>query len=293
MSPATAATWKCIAGSNDGLHLVALASAGTTGGYSSDGGETWADSTVPGQYWNCITHGNDLFVAMAAVDGGSGKGSMTSADNGASWTSYANVDGTYDWNGLVHMGGANFAAVRATGTHRVGVSSDNAATFSLFVGSTANTWDDLAYGKGTLVAIAAGSSNQIMYSLDQGANWTVVSLAGTVNLRAITFDGLYFIAVGNNCVRISLDGISWSSGTPAASQNWIALKSRGGACVAVSSNGTHRAMVSYDHGLTWALQTTNHIVSNVWQGVDYGGGNFCAVGTDSVGNPTDKCMTAP
>jgi len=118
---------------------------------------------------------------------------------------------------------------------------DNPRRWQVMAAAQANTWSDLCVEpvSGLIVAISSDGTNRVMTSWDGGTTWTLQ--------------------------------------TAAAAQSWYAVCYGGGKFVAVSGNGTHRAMYSTD-GITWTLGTAN--VSGTWNAIAYSAslGIFVAVG---------------
>jgi hypothetical protein len=98
---------------------------------------------------------------------------------------------------------------------------------------------------------------------------------------SITYGNGLFVAVGStgtgDRVMTSPDGITWTSRTSAADNNWGGVAYGNGQFVAVSFNGTDRVMTSPD-GITWTARSSS--VANAWYGISYGKVLFVATAID-------------
>ena len=86
----------------------------------------------------------------------------------------------------------------------------------------------------------------------------------------------------------SPDGITWTSRTSAADNQWRSVTYGSGLFVAVSSTGTGDRVMTSPDGIDWTLQTS--AADNYWLGVTYGNGLFVAVASSGTGN---RVMTSP
>jgi hypothetical protein len=86
----------------------------------------------------------------------------------------------------------------------------------------------------------------------------------------------------------SSNGITWSSQTTPADNNWQSVTFGNGLFVAVSSSGTGNRVMTSSNGSTWTLQTNP--IDNNWASVAYGNGLFVAVSISGTGN---RVMTSP
>jgi hypothetical protein len=80
----------------------------------------------------------------------------------------------------------------------------------------------------------------------------------------------------------SPDGITWTSRTAAAANNWKAVCFGNGVFVAISTNGTDRVMTSPD-GITWTSRTN----ATEMYAVCYGYGLYVATGFGTLRVSTD------
>jgi hypothetical protein len=80
----------------------------------------------------------------------------------------------------------------------------------------------------------------------------------------------------------SPDGITWTSRTSAADNNWYSVTYGNGLFVAVSGSGTGNRVMTSPDGITWTSRTS--AADNNWYSVTYGNGLFVAVSTSGTGN---------
>jgi hypothetical protein len=85
----------------------------------------------------------------------------------------------------------------------------------------------------------------------------------------------------------SPNGITWTSRTSAADNEWRGITYGDGLFVAVSITGTGNRVMTSPDGITWTLGTS--AADNSWASVIYGNGLFAAVSQTGVGN---RVMTA-
>jgi hypothetical protein len=80
----------------------------------------------------------------------------------------------------------------------------------------------------------------------------------------------------------SPDGITWTSRTSAADNDWYGVTYGNGVFVAVSDSGTGNRVMTSPDGITWTSRTS--AADNSWHSVAYGGGLFVAVSWTGTGN---------
>ena len=89
------------------------------------------------------------------------------------------------------------------------------------------------------------------------------------------------------------DGITWTSRTYPAENDWYDVTYGNGTFVAVSASrsthgGAENIVMTSSDGITWTARTS--AANNIWNGVTYGNGTFVAVAQTGNGN---KVMTSP
>ena len=86
----------------------------------------------------------------------------------------------------------------------------------------------------------------------------------------------------------SPDGITWTSRTSAADNNWQSITYGNGTFVAVAWSGTGNRIMTSPDGINWTIRTS--AADNMWLSVTYGNGLFVAVSNSGTGN---RVMTSP
>ena len=82
--------------------------------------------------------------------------------------------------------------------------------------------------------------------------------------------------------QAAADGITWTSRTSAADNEWRGITYGNGLFVAVSSTGTGNRVMTSPDGITWTSRTS--AADNNWRSVTYGDGLFVAVSVTGTGN---------
>jgi predicted RecA/RadA family phage recombinase len=80
----------------------------------------------------------------------------------------------------------------------------------------------------------------------------------------------------------SSDGITWTSRTSAANNDWESITYGNNLFVAVSTTGTGNRVMTSSDGITWTSRTS--AANNNWYSVTYGNNLFVAVSTTGTGN---------
>jgi len=83
-------------------------------------------------------------------------------------------------------------------------------------------------------------------------------------------------------------GITWTSRTSAADNQWFSVTYGKGIFVAVSSGGGAQGVMTSPDGITWTSHAS--AAANAWWGLAYGNGMFVAVAYSGTGN---RVMTSP
>ena len=238
---------------------------------------SWSLGTTPVDYWQSVTYGAGLYVAV-----GNNGGVMTSPD-GITWTSR-----TTPTNSAVSVvyGGGQFVVV-SSDTSAVITSPDGITWTNRPISARSLFWTSVTYGTvagvGIYVAVAWECRSfctsevpwRVMTSPD-GINWTLRNVPVANYWRSVTFANGLFVAVSSsgtdNRVMTSPDGITWTSRTAAVGGEEITYG--GGQFVAVGAAG---AVMTSPDGITWTTQV-NPVGAPRMNGIAYGGGQFVAVG---------------
>ena len=84
------------------------------------------------------------------------------------------------------------------------------------------------------------------------------------------------------------DGITWTTRTSPADNDWMSVAYGGGLFVAVARSGVGNRVMTSPDGITWTIRTS--AADNPWNSVAYGAGLFVAVAFSGAGN---RVMTSP
>jgi hypothetical protein len=185
---------------------------------------------------------------------------------------------------------------------------DTYAVKESFVNNPANAitdWTDVnvdysykgvVYGNGIFVATSGAFR---AYSYD-GITWTELIPSGwqidSIEYANGLFVGVGFASVGSPAVptgfvNTSVDGLTWTSRTPAANIWWQDITFGNGLFVAVAQSGTGNRVMTSPNGITWTSRTTPMDAN--FKGVAYGNGVFVAVSTGGAGVTAGNVMTSP
>ncbi len=148
----------------------------------------------------------------------------------------------------------------------------------------ANSWNSIAYGNGTFVAVSNSGTNRVMTSPD-GVTWTSQAAAEANSWLGVTFGNGIFVAVagtGTNRVMTSPDGITWTPrnigtgtpknvtyGGPTGQELFVAVGDAGG--------NNNNAFYTSPDGITWTPQSAASPFG--WSSVAWGNNTFVAVAT--------------
>jgi hypothetical protein len=259
---------------------------------SAFSGETYADitdSTPISWYDNSAFHNRDTAISTSTdpVDG-SRVVNYESYNEDNNFSNPAAI--TNGQNGLWDLSLYDNGATGSTSYCIREVLSTDAQTWITRTPSADNSWNDVAYGNSTYVAIGgtSGSANQVMTS-SNGITWTAQSSADSMVWRTVTYGNGLFVAGassasgGSHYIMTSPDGLTWTNQTSGLSGDAIFSITYGnGVYVAVSSLGT---VMSSPDAAIWTSRTA--AAASTWVGVAYGNGLFVAV------SESGTVMTSP
>jgi len=199
--------------------------------YASSDAVNWTRRTPPGGFSadlyaiaNYTANPNSTTSpGLRTIAVGAGGAALVSTDGSLTWSVGRAFDASQaTLRGIVTAGSA-FVAVGDGGTIR---STTDGTNWTALPSNTTANLQGIAYGASTYVAV--GDGGVLVTSTDAGVTWTVKTIAGAGNLRAIIF--------GNNNNSILNGGVLLIN-----------------TFVAVADNGT--AVVSNDGGATWTVTT--------------------------------------
>jgi hypothetical protein len=133
-------------------------------------------------------------------------------------------------------------------------------------------YKSIAYGNGKFVALRQTNST-VAISTD-AINWTTHLISGFFASEIRFGDGI-FVSVGGVLgaqIFTSLDGLNWTSRTPAVSASWTNVHYGNGLWVAVAGNSyTSGAIMTSPDAITWTSRTMPAGVGGLY-GLTYGNG---------------------
>jgi hypothetical protein len=166
---------------------------------------------APYRYWNSVTYGNSLFVAVSSS-------SVATSPDGINWK-YRSVP-SGDWNSVAYGNGL-FVAVSPYGTRLLMTSPDGITWTSSPLYRRSGV--SVAYGNNVYVSV---SSYGALYSYD-GSTWNVSQNAPVDTWVSVVYGNGYFMAVSQNGtypVMYSQDGIHWYTNVSDADAiNWYSI----------------------------------------------------------------------
>lgn len=236
---------------------------------------------------SAITYGNGLFVAVgASVWSGNGySATILTSPDGINWTHATNLPATFPFanglNGVAHRDGL-FVAVGDGGTI---LTSSEGSNWVQQISGVGNRLYGIACGKdGRFVTVGESSGwdgkeypDAILTSTD-GTNWTAIFHASGECFLDVTYDDGQYVAVGENDILISPDGINWTNHSGVG--QWLHTVTYGnGYFVAVGTSGGGGGVapiVSSTDGSHWTSRYSG--TGKALLGVAYGNGVFEAVG---------------
>ena len=252
-SGASPQSWRSMASSSDGSHLVAAASSTGGGIYTSiNSGLSWSGpfGGLSSANWYAVASSADGSKLPAAVNGG-----YIYTNSGTTWSA---AFGPANWVALGSSADGTRLIAAASGL--VVISSANSgATWTTALGSAIN-WISVASSADGANMVAAASGGGIWGN--SSGSWvqqTGAPSSGTWSSVASSADGAKLVAVANGGgIYTSINsGGSWlpqTGGLPAsAAWSSVASSADGAKLVAVVNGGG--IYTSSNFGVTWALQT--------------------------------------
>ncbi len=277
-------TWAAVTYGNGTFVAIAQTGSGNRVMTSSDG-VNWATSSgVPNSTWVSVTYGNGTFVAV----GSSGAVMTASSSNPASWTART-AAAANNWNSVTYGNGL-FVAVSSTGTaNRVMTSTDGINWTSQNTTGNDQFWISVTYGDGQFVAVGGNAVMTSTNGTSWTAQTPGSSL--TYNMVAYGNGTFVAVANGGTVETASSSNVtSWTPRTGAGGNDWSAVAYGNGLFVAVAcgisstcnTTSGNRVMTSPD-GISWTLQASA-VDTIQWEGLAYGNGMFVSVSDSGSGN---------
>jgi hypothetical protein len=247
---------------NNLINFIAL-SVSSTATYSatSTDGITWTTRTMPYfSYWQAVTYGGDIFVAITV------NSNAAISTDGITWTLTTNIASTGNWNSIAYGNGV-FVTTQSTST--TAASSTNGITWTTRTMPANLNWYGLIYAKNIFVSTNANGTTSAASSTD-GITWTLRTLPTSGIYNSIAYGNGIFITTNNNGTNAatSTDGITWTLSTVPSTFRLISY----GNNIFVAIGSFSSTAASSTDGVTWTLRTLP--VSTYWQGLTYGNGIF-------------------
>lgn len=198
--------------------------------YSSDG-TNWSGLDIPyTPFFSAVAYGAGQFVAVGAG------GSVDTSADGTNWTKQ--VSGTSaDLHGIAY-GGDQFVAVGTTGTI---LNSPTGVNWTLQHTGTNTLWG-IAAGANQFVAVGGVSEivpGAILTSQD-GTNWVYRNSGAAYPLRAVTYGGGFFVAVGDrSTILTSPDGVTWTNRDVGIADDFVGIAYGDEQFIALGSSSTN------------------------------------------------------
>lgn len=271
------ANWREFATGN-GV-IVAVADGADFCAVSKDA-KVWIQVEMPSKArWSGVAFGGGKFVAVSF------DGETAHSTDGHTWVEGTPLQENKFWAHVTY-GAGRFVAVAFGGKNEDGtgsgseftqVSTDGGLTWSLGNLPMALLWTDIAFGKGSFVALTAHMS--IVATSNDGSSWNLHEMPVTAVWTSLAYGDDKFVAVAQNSsyVAYSLDGKNWTLGAMPFHANWNAVHYEGGVWLATCDRNDSIA-VSLD-GFTWKEKSSP--VSAQWGCIGSLNGDFVYAAHDS------------
>jgi len=280
--------WSSIANGANTWVAIGSAQSNYKSAYSTDGGVSWTQSTLPIEEGADIVYATSKFVV--AGFGTDGAYSTT----GASWTS-TTMPSSQDWGGIAY-GAGTFVAVSPGINY---ATSTDGITWTARTFSVSGSRYGIVYGNSEFVSLGIGTGTAYSEKSTDGINWTGTStgLTGfaTVGMK-ITYGNGYYVAMNQtDKIAYSTDGLTWTQSTIGLTNDTLIGVGYGnGRFVVCGGNNTSSpAVINYAYYAntpsgTWTQSTLP--ATGLWVPVGYGnyasGANWVMLGTDGNSIPT-------
>lgn len=257
-------------------------------------------NTIPRQ-WMTLRRANGIFMTVAA------KSNVSAwSTDGYTWNnSYLPAEQV--WVEVAYGANTWVAVANRRGVSDLSSETTNAAAYSTDNGITWNhcnlpangNWVSVAYGNGVFVAIQGGIwglTHSAIATSTNGINWTLRSNPFGTALQSNVVKWVndrFYVLLGTSTTqsfnRYSFDGINWFQSTGFPSGYWKDITYYDGVYSAFSGGGFSStvAAISVD-GHLWL--TTTSPFSIPWSRLEWGGGEFVAIGgASSPGSGIGNC----
>ena len=144
------------------------------------------------------------------------------------------------------------------------------------------SWDSVAYGNGTFIALPNGS--QIAARSTDGVTWETIVLPEIATWSGIAYGNGTWVTISKAVTGTSIslysnsNGDGWRVSSMPSTDQWSNIVYGNGVFVALVS-GTNKTAYSTNFGYSWS--SGSGLTSETWTGLTYGAGKFVAVASGS------------
>lgn len=235
---------------------------------TSEDGITWTQRTLPvNTYWDTVTYGGGVFVAISS----SLAADAATSPDGITWT--ARTLPVVGWYPSVAYGAGLFVAVKYGSD--VALTSPDGITWTSRTMPLRN-WRSVTYGNGVFVAVASNST--VAATSPDGITWTERTLPVSATWVEVAYGNGLFVATtasGGTIYATSPDGITWTQRTfPVASYIYLVTYAAG---VFVAVRWSIADVATSADAITWTTHTVPVAEPDGFYDITYGDGQFVAV----------------
>ena len=230
--------WWSVIAANSAGHFASTEN--NLAAFSADQGQTWINRTLPAGSWQGLCGIGARFIHL-----GNGNTFTTfSDDNGITWAAGGALPVVANWTTAAAGNGVLIAMAWNSGTG--GRSTDNGATWTALT-LPGTGYQNVHYGGGKWLAVAAGLTNQGAVSLDEGLTWFAVTMPATAYWAATTYGNGKWAVVAGDSGELQLDSSVVAAGADPAALNGFptAITARKWTDIEFS-NGVFMAVQPYD-----------------------------------------------
>lgn len=171
-------------------------------------------------------------------------------------------------NGTTGLGAANLALTTTDGLNYT-------AGETVHIVGGARSFNDVAFGNGTFVAVGADA---IIQTSNDGLKWSYSQVEFGKTLKSVAFGDNKFVAVGDNgLILYSYNGKNWKKSTSAAIYSYNSVAYANGLFVLVGPKGV---LATSTDGNFWLYRYSG--TKENLTGVTFGNGKWVAVGSNNT-----------
>ena len=222
--------------------------------YSTDG-FNWTAGSIPSGNWDVVKgmHNSGTHYAVALQSGTFSNEIALTTDGGVNW-SIVTAPTSANWQDVAMAPDGGFIAIAGSTQTDVLVSNDYGATW--VDGTTlGGPYNSIAYGNGLFVAITNGNAFE---TSPDGVTWTPASLPITADFNHITYGLDRFVAVGDEAIVYSFNGITWYDTECNVQKNWSKVEYNAGVYFAITSDD--ETIATSQSAFNWEIITDDSTV---------------------------------